>query len=80
MLAKDLDGKVKFHERFQTSVVTFPDGYRIDVAMARSETYEYPAALPKVKASELDGDMERRDFTINSYNIITSFSKNASQE
>jgi len=69
MLAKDLDGKVKFHERFQTSVVTFPDGYRIDVAMARSETYEYPAALPKVKASELDGDMERRDFTINSLAI-----------
>jgi len=69
MLAKDLDGKVKFHERFQTSVVTFPDGYRIDVAMARSETYEYPAALPKVKRSELDTDMARRDFTINSLAI-----------
>ena len=37
-LAEEFDGKVKSHEKFGTSVVIFPDGYRIDVAMARSET------------------------------------------
>ena len=69
-LAEDFDGKVKSHERYGTSVVTFPDGYRIDVANTRHETYKYPAALPEVKAtSELDTDMARRDFTINSLAI-----------
>ena len=68
-LAEDFDGKVKSHQKFGTSVVTFPDGYRIDVAMARGETYEYPAALPQVKASSLDTDSGRRDFTINSLAI-----------
>jgi len=69
ILAEDFDGKVKTYQKFGTAFVTFLDGYRIDVAMARSETYEYPAALPKVKASELDTDMARRDFTINSLAI-----------
>jgi len=65
-LAEEFDGKVKSHEKFGTSVVIFPDGYRIDVAMARVEYYEYPAALPKVKQSSINSDLYRRDFTINS--------------
>jgi len=65
-LAEEFDGKVKSHEKFGTSVVIFPDGYRIDVAMARVEYYEYPAALPTVKQSSINSDLYRRDFTINS--------------
>jgi len=65
-LAEEFDGKVKSHEKFRTSVVIFPDGYRIDVAMAREEYYEYPAALPTVKQSSINSDLYRRDFTINS--------------
>jgi len=65
-LAEEFDGKVKSHEKFGTSVVIFPDGYRIDVAMAREEYYEYPAALPTVKQSSINSDLYRRDFTINS--------------
>ena len=68
-LAEEFDGKVKTHEKFGTSVVIFPDGYRIDVAMARVEYYEYPAALPTVKQSSVNSDLSRRDFTINSLAI-----------
>ena len=68
-LAEEFDGKVKTHEKFGTSVVIFPDGYRIDVAMARVEYYEYPAALPTIKQSSVNSDLSRRDFTINSLAI-----------
>jgi len=68
-LAEEFDGKVKSHEKFGTSVVILPDGCRIDVAMARVEYYEYPAALPTIKQSLIDSDLSRRDFTINSLAI-----------
>src|SRR5690606_38395864 len=55
--------------RFRTAVVTLPDGTKIDVATARTEYYEYPAALPKVEKSSLKEDMYRRDFTINTLAI-----------
>ena len=38
---------------------------RIDVASTRSESYEYPAALPKVQHASIRSDLARRDFTIN---------------
>ncbi len=38
---------------------------RIDVATARTEYYESPAALPKVETSSIKKDLYRRDFTIN---------------
>ena len=68
-IAEEFDGKVKSHEKFGTSVVIFPNGYRIDVAMARVEYYEYPAALPTIKESSINLDLSRRDFTINSLAI-----------
>jgi len=36
-----------------------------DLISARSETYEYPGALPTVKRSNIDDDLRRRDFSIN---------------
>lgn len=69
-LAKALQGRVREHQKFLTSVVIFPekDGTesRIDVATARLEYYEYPAALPTVELSSIKMDLFRRDFSINS--------------
>jgi tRNA nucleotidyltransferase (CCA-adding enzyme) len=64
-LARQVSGKVTSHRRFGTAVVTLPDGFKIDVATARSEYYEYPAALPTVEHSSIKMDLYRRDFTIN---------------
>ncbi len=64
-LAKDKEGRVKVHERFGTAVVLFPDGFKLDVATARTEYYEYPTALPTVEQSSIKKDLYRRDFTIN---------------
>ncbi len=64
-LARQVSGKVTSHRRFGTAVVTLPDGFKIDVATARTEYYEYPAALPTVEHSSIKMDLYRRDFTIN---------------
>lgn len=65
VLAKDKGGRVKVHERFGTAVILFPDGFKLDVATARTEYYEYPTALPTVEQSSIKKDLYRRDFTIN---------------
>jgi tRNA nucleotidyltransferase (CCA-adding enzyme) len=64
-LAKDKKATVTVHDRFGTAVMRFPDGFKLDVATARTEYYNYPAALPKVTASSIEKDLARRDFTIN---------------
>ncbi|MDR3629579.1 MAG: CBS domain-containing protein [Desulfocapsaceae bacterium] len=68
-LAEVLQGRVKTHERFATAMVLMPDGFKIDVATARLEYYEYPAALPTVELSSIKLDLYRRDFTINAMAI-----------
>lgn len=60
---------VKSHQRFKTAVVSFPDGFKIDVATARLEYYERPGALPTVEQSSLKLDLYRRDFIINTLAI-----------
>jgi tRNA nucleotidyltransferase (CCA-adding enzyme) len=57
--------RVKAHEAFGTAHVTFPNGDRLDLAMARIEHYPHPGALPVVSAATLKQDLSRRDFTIN---------------
>ncbi|MBM9605561.1 CBS domain-containing protein [Desulfopila inferna] len=64
-LAARLGGRVIMHERFATAKVLLPDGMKIDIATARLEYYEYPAALPTIELSSLKLDLFRRDFTIN---------------
>ncbi len=68
-LADHLKGTVRTHDKFNTGVVTLPDGLKIDVATARLEYYDYPAALPKVESSSIKLDLFRRDFTINAMAI-----------
>ncbi len=53
------------HKKFNTAVLIFSDDLRVDVATARYEYYQYPAALPTVEFGSLKMDLYRRDFTIN---------------
>lgn len=72
-LARELGGRVREHEKFLTSVVIYHDDSgverHIDVATARLEYYEYPAALPTVELSSIKMDLFRRDFSINALAI-----------
>lgn len=68
-LASHLGGRYRTHERFKTAVVLMPNGFKIDIATARLEYYEYPAAMPTVELSSIKLDLYRRDFTINAMAI-----------
>lgn len=59
-----LNAKVKTHERFGTARIIM-EHLKLDVATARTEYYESPAALPTVETSSIKKDLYRRDFTIN---------------
>jgi len=64
-LARHLGGRYTTHERFKTAMVLLPNRFKIDIATARLEYYEYPAAIPTVELSSIKLDLYRRDFTIN---------------
>jgi len=64
-LGPRLSAKVTSHRKFGTALLTLPDGFKMDVATARTEYYEYPAALPTVEHSSIKMDLYRRDFTVN---------------
>ncbi|MDR3089474.1 MAG: CBS domain-containing protein [Desulfobulbaceae bacterium] len=68
-LARRMNGRVSIHEHFATADVIFGDGKHIDVATARLEYYDHPAALPMVEVSSIKLDLYRRDFTINAMAI-----------
>ncbi len=59
-----LNARIRTHERFGTAQV-ITDSIKLDVATARTEYYESPAALPTVETSSVKKDLYRRDFTIN---------------
>jgi tRNA nucleotidyltransferase (CCA-adding enzyme) len=71
-LVRALGGRYKAHPKFKTAVVVLPDGQRVDVATARLEYYEYPAALPTVELSSIKMDLYRRDFTVNALAVHLS--------
>ena len=68
-LARRKGGSVRTHEKFGTATVLLPEDGKIDVATARLEYYEYPAAMPTVELSSIKLDLFRRDFTINAMAI-----------
>ena len=59
-----LNAKVRTHKKFNTAQIII-NKLKFDVATARTEYYESPAALPKVETSSIKKDLYRRDFTIN---------------
>lgn len=65
-LANKINAKVWTHRKFKTSVIVLENKRHIDVATARIEYYEKPAALPDIEQASIKQDLYRRDFTINS--------------
>ncbi len=65
MLVKKAGGRLKTHQQFGTAVVILPNGLKLDIATARLEFYESPAALPTIELSSIKKDLYRRDFTVN---------------
>ena len=63
-LGRRLRAKVVRHPRFGTAIV-HGSGFRLDLARARTEYYTRPGALPTVRPSTIEEDLDRRDFTIN---------------
>jgi tRNA nucleotidyltransferase (CCA-adding enzyme) len=61
--------RIRTHKKFGTAIILFPDGLKIDVATARLEVYDSPAALPTVEMGSIKMDLYRRDFTINTLAI-----------
>jgi tRNA nucleotidyltransferase (CCA-adding enzyme) len=61
--------RIRTHKKFGTAIILFSDGLKIDVATARLEVYDSPAALPTVESSSIKMDLYRRDFTINTLAI-----------
>ena len=68
LLAEALGGRVSAPSQFGT-VKLEAGGLTVDVATARRETYESPGALPSVRPATIDGDMDRRDFTVNAISV-----------
>ena len=64
-----LNAKIWTHKKFKTSVIVLPNEKYIDIATARVESYDKPAALPNVEKGSIRQDLYRRDFTINSMAI-----------
>ena len=63
-LAQRLDGRVLARSQFGTMKVDVA-GTVIDLALARTESYSRPGALPEVTAGGIEQDLTRRDFSIN---------------
>jgi tRNA nucleotidyltransferase (CCA-adding enzyme) len=61
--------RIRTHKKFGTAIILFPDGLKVDVATARIEVYDSPAALPTVESGSIKMDLYRRDFTINTLAI-----------
>lgn len=68
-LAPKIGARLVTYERFGTAVLIPPRGFKLDVATARTEFYEFPAALPTTEFSSMKQDLYRRDFTINAMAI-----------
>ncbi|MGI6434904.1 MAG: CBS domain-containing protein [Syntrophomonadaceae bacterium] len=75
LLGEALSARVRVHQRFKTAVLVMADGFKIDIASARAEYYEFPAALPQVQRSSIKEDLYRRDFTINTLAIALNPSR-----
>lgn len=69
--ARRIGARLVTHEKFVTAVMVLQDGRKVDVASARTEFYEAPAALPQVEVehASVKEDLYRRDFTINAMAI-----------
>ena len=63
-MAEKLGARLTVHRDFGTASLKI-DGFNIDMATCRSESYRRPGALPAVRPGSIRDDLQRRDFTIN---------------
>jgi tRNA nucleotidyltransferase (CCA-adding enzyme) len=63
-LASTRGARLTVHSRFRTANLKL-DGFDVDIATARAESYARPGALPAVRPGTIEDDLIRRDFTIN---------------
>lgn len=64
-VAEELHQKqVIIYEKFGTAMVHLADG-KIEFVTARAESYEPSSRKPTIVTTNLDGDLARRDFTVN---------------
>lgn len=73
-LVKKYGGKLTHHYKFHTAIWHLPQTFdlrlsTIDLITARKESYEHAGALPTVTPSNIEDDLHRRDFPINSMAI-----------
>lgn len=59
------------HAAFGTATIK-GEGFLLDVASARSETYARPGALPAVRPGTIREDLARRDFSVNAMALALS--------
>ena len=65
IIAKRLSGQVVSRSQFSTAKIKV-DGVSLDLITARSEHYSRPGALPQIAHGNMEDDLARRDFSINS--------------
>ena len=66
---KRYPSRIRTHKKFGTAIILLAEGLKVDVATARIEIYDAPAALPTVERGSIKMDLYRRDFTINTLAI-----------
>lgn len=62
---------LRTHPRFGTAKL-YQENFSLDLVTARSEVYDQPGALPRVKPGTIEDDLRRRDFTINAMAVCLS--------
>jgi tRNA nucleotidyltransferase (CCA-adding enzyme) len=67
--------KLQIFEKYQTVAIRWLDDLSVDIATARTETYERPGVNPNVEHASLQQDLYRRDFTINAMAIALNGSR-----
>jgi tRNA nucleotidyltransferase (CCA-adding enzyme) len=63
-MAEKSGARLTVHSAFGTASLKI-DGFSVDLSTCRSESYQHPGALPRVRAGNMLDDLQRRDFTIN---------------
>jgi len=64
-------GKLATHPHFGTAKLEW-NGFSLDLATARSESYPSPGALPETRPGTITDDLARRDFSINAMAVSLS--------
>jgi len=67
-IAKVSEANLTIHPRFGTAKLSYSN-FTLDMTTVRGETYAKPGALPTVTPGTINGDLLRRDFSINAMAI-----------